>query len=145
MAKKSVKSKKAAGSKSRTTFNMRQYSAPVVDGVERAPSRSMLRAVGFEDADFRKPQVGIASTWSMVTPCNMHIDRLAQAAADGVDAGGEDVDRQHGGQGRRDHGGGYLSGTQPCGALLVVPHLPVPKNVLHDHHGVVHEHADADD
>ncbi len=44
----------------------------------------MLRAVGFEDADFRKPQVGIASTWSMVTPCNMHIDKLAEKAAEGA-------------------------------------------------------------
>ncbi len=52
--------------------------------MERAPSRAMLHAVGFEDADFEKPQVGIASTWSMVTPCNMHIDRLAEHAAAGV-------------------------------------------------------------
>ena len=55
----------------------RQYSSLVVDGVEQAPSRAMLRAVGFTDADFRKPQIGIASTWSMVTPCNMHIDKLS--------------------------------------------------------------------
>ena len=48
----------------------------------------MLRAVGFDDADFRKPQVGIASTWSMVTPCNMHIDQLAERAAEGADAAG---------------------------------------------------------
>ncbi len=64
--------------------NTRKYSALVVDGVDRAPSRSMLRAVGFDDADFRKPQVGIASTWSMVTPCNMHIDQLALKAAEGA-------------------------------------------------------------
>jgi dihydroxy-acid dehydratase len=52
----------------------------------------MLHAVGFEDADFRKPQVGIASTWSMVTPCNMHINRLADDAGEGVDqAGGKSV------------------------------------------------------
>ncbi len=63
---------------------MRQHSSQVVDGVERAPSRSMLRAVGFNDADFKKPQVGIASTWSMVTPCNMHIDKLALKVAEGV-------------------------------------------------------------
>ncbi len=86
MAKKSVKSKKAATPKTRSTSHVRQYSAPVVDGYERAPSRSMLRAVGFEDADFKKPQVGIASTWSMVTPCNMHIDKLADEAAAGVDS-----------------------------------------------------------
>jgi dihydroxy-acid dehydratase len=48
----------------------------------------MLRAVGFKDADFRKPQVGIASTWSMVTPCNMHIDELAREAEKGVNASG---------------------------------------------------------
>src|SRR5210317_2000790 len=64
--------------------NSRKYSSLVVDGVDRAPSRSMLRAVGFDDADFRKPQVGIASTWSMVTPCNMHIDQLALKAAEGA-------------------------------------------------------------
>ncbi|MDH3631308.1 MAG: dihydroxy-acid dehydratase [Gammaproteobacteria bacterium] len=66
--------------------NPRKYSSLVVDGVDRAPSRSMLRAVGFGDADFRKPQVGIASTWSMVTPCNMHIDQLALKAAEGANA-----------------------------------------------------------
>ena len=66
----------------------RRYSSRIVDGVAQAPSRAMLHAVGFEDADFKKSQVGIASTWSMVTPCNMHIDQLAQAAAEGVDAVG---------------------------------------------------------
>jgi len=70
----------------------RKYSSMVVDGVERAPSRAMLRAVGFEDADFNKPQIGIASTWSMVTPCNMHIDKLADEAAKGANqAGGKAV------------------------------------------------------
>jgi dihydroxy-acid dehydratase len=63
----------------------RRHSKEVVDGPERAPSRAMLRAVGFKDEDFKKPQVGIASTWSMVTPCNMHIDRLAEHAAGGAD------------------------------------------------------------
>ena len=66
----------------------RRHSAVVVDGVARAPGRAMLRAVGFEDADFKKPQIGIASTFSMVTPCNMHIDELAREAAAGVDAAG---------------------------------------------------------
>lgn len=66
----------------------RRYSALVTDGAERAPSRAMLHAVGFKDADFKKSQVGIASTWSMVTPCNMHIDKLADEAARGVDAAG---------------------------------------------------------
>jgi dihydroxy-acid dehydratase len=70
----------------------RAYSRVVVDGVANAPGRAMLRAVGFSDADFAKPQVGIASTWSMVTPCNMHIDGLAREAAAGVDeSGGKSV------------------------------------------------------
>ncbi|PKM10214.1 MAG: dihydroxy-acid dehydratase [Gammaproteobacteria bacterium HGW-Gammaproteobacteria-3] len=63
----------------------RRYSSQVVDGMERAPSRAMLYAVGFDNEDFKKPQIGIASTWSMVTPCNMHINRLADDAARGVD------------------------------------------------------------
>ncbi|MFM8341716.1 MAG: dihydroxy-acid dehydratase [Methylomonas sp.] len=63
----------------------RRFSSLVVDGMERAPSRAMLHAVGFKNEDFKKPQVGIASTWSMVTPCNMHINRLADDAARGVD------------------------------------------------------------
>tara|TARA_R110001599_G_scaffold351965_1_gene585337 strand:- start:28150 stop:29829 length:1680 start_codon:yes stop_codon:yes gene_type:complete len=72
--------------------DLRQYSKIVVDGVERAPSRAMLRAVGFEDEDFEKPQVGIASTWSMVTPCNMHINKLAEdVKASTDDAGGKGV------------------------------------------------------
>ena len=66
----------------------RRYSRVVVDGVEQAPSRAMLRAVGFSDVDFTRPQVGVASTWSMVTPCNMHIDGLAREAAAGADAAG---------------------------------------------------------
>ncbi|MBN2163315.1 MAG: dihydroxy-acid dehydratase [Pontiellaceae bacterium] len=68
--------------------SQRKWSSVVVDGIERAPSRAMLRAVGFVDDDFQKPQVGIASTWSMVTPCNMHIDRLAAEAEKGVSVGG---------------------------------------------------------
>ena len=66
--------------------DIRKYSSLVVDGVDRAPSRSMLRAVGFGDSDFNRPQIGIASTWSMVTPCNMHIDQLALRAAEGANA-----------------------------------------------------------
>jgi len=70
----------------------RRYSRVVVDGIEQAPSRAMLRAVGFTEEDFQRPQVGIASTWSMVTPCNMHIDGLAEEAADGAnEAGGKAV------------------------------------------------------
>ena len=60
---------------------LRRYSRVVVDGAEQAPSRAMLRAVGFSEDDFGRPQVGIASTWSMVTPCNMHIRDLAEVAA----------------------------------------------------------------
>jgi len=65
--------------------SLRNHSAVLVDGSSRAPNRSMLRAVGFSDADFKKPVVGIASTWSMVTPCNMHIDELSRIAGEGVD------------------------------------------------------------
>ena len=66
----------------------RKHSAIVVDGVDRAASRAMLHAVGFKRDDFKKSQIGIASLWSMVTPCNMHIDRLARESAKGVDAAG---------------------------------------------------------
>lgn len=66
----------------------RQYSRIVVDGLEQAPSRAMLRAVGFTDEDFSKPQIGIASSGSMVTPCNMHLDGLADIAAAGANAAG---------------------------------------------------------
>ncbi|GMW05794.1 MAG: dihydroxy-acid dehydratase [Gammaproteobacteria bacterium] len=74
--------------KSGSRDSQRRFSSRVVDGVAQAPSRAMLRAVGFSEADFSKSQIGIASTWSMVTPCNMHIDRLAGEAAAGVDAAG---------------------------------------------------------
>ena len=66
----------------------RRHSATVVDGPGKAASRAMLRAVGFTDEDFAKPQVGIASTWSNLTPCNSHIDELARHASDGADAAG---------------------------------------------------------
>ena len=68
--------------------NERPYSSIVVDGIEQAPSRAMLYPTGFKPEDFSKPQVGIASTWSMVTPCNMHINELAEAAAMGADEAG---------------------------------------------------------
>ncbi len=72
--------------------DLRKHSKKVVDGMEQAPSRAMLRAVGFNDADFKKPQIGVASTWSMVTPCNMHINDLADEAKLGADkAGGKGV------------------------------------------------------
>jgi dihydroxy-acid dehydratase len=60
----------------------------VTDGFERAPARAMLRAVGMTDADWGKPQVGVASSWNEVTPCNLSLDRLAQRAKDGVRAAG---------------------------------------------------------
>ena len=66
----------------------REHSKLVVDGYERAASRAMLHAVGFAREDFKKSQVGIASTWSMVTPCNMHIDQLARQSEAGVNAVG---------------------------------------------------------
>lgn len=68
--------------------DLRKYSSQVIDGVEAAPARAMLRAVGFSDEDFKKPQIGIASTWAMVTPCNMHIDKLAIEAEKGANAAG---------------------------------------------------------
>ena len=67
---------------------LRKYSSIVHDGSDRAPNRSMLRAVGFKDEDFKKTVVGVASTWSMLTPCNMHIDALAREAGAGADAAG---------------------------------------------------------
>ncbi len=72
----------------RRKVNPREHSSIVFDGVKQTPSRSMLRAVGYSDRDFRKPQVGVASTWSNLTPCNMHIDKLAAAAAKGAEAAG---------------------------------------------------------
>ncbi len=70
----------------------RPYSSKVTDGAHRAFSRAMLHAVGFQEEDFKKSQIGIASTWGMVTPCNMHIDKLAEESVQGVDgAGGKGV------------------------------------------------------
>jgi dihydroxy-acid dehydratase len=66
----------------------RPYSSLMLDGPDRAPSRAMLYAVGFKKEDFSKPNIGIASTWSQVTPCNVHIDRLAKESAKGADAAG---------------------------------------------------------
>ena len=72
--------------------NTRKFSSVVVDGYQRAASRAMLYPVGFKKEDFNKSQVGIASTWSMVTPCNMHINDLADEAEKGVNgAGGKAV------------------------------------------------------
>jgi dihydroxy-acid dehydratase len=72
----------------KTKTDTRKFSAPVVDGIDRTPARAMLRAVGFGDPDFKKPIVGVASTWSMVTPCNMHINLLANEAEKGINGAG---------------------------------------------------------
>src|SRR3954471_11526865 len=70
----------------------RAFSSIVVDGAERAASRAMLHAVGFQREDFQKSQIGVVSTWSQVTPCNIHIDQLAVNVAMGVnEAGGKAV------------------------------------------------------
>lgn len=68
--------------------SIRPFSSVLVDGPERAAARAMLYPVGFTAADFKKPIIGIASTWSNVTPCNMHIDKLALEAEKGANAGG---------------------------------------------------------
>ena len=60
----------------------------MLDGPDRAPSRAMLYAVGFKKEDFAKPQIGVASTWSEVTPCNVHIDKLARESSNGINAAG---------------------------------------------------------
>ena len=67
---------------------MKPRSGVVTDGLERAPARGMLRAVGMGDADWVKPQIGIASSWNEITPCNLSLDRLAKAAKEGVFAAG---------------------------------------------------------
>jgi dihydroxy-acid dehydratase len=68
---------------------MKPRSSIVTDGMERAPQRGMLRAVGMKDEDWVKPQIGIASSWNEITPCNLSLDRLAKASKQGViDAGG---------------------------------------------------------
>jgi dihydroxy-acid dehydratase len=64
--------------------DMKPRSRDVTDGIERAPARGMLRAVGMGDEDWSKPQIGIASSWNEVTPCNLSLDRLAEAAKQGV-------------------------------------------------------------
>jgi len=68
--------------------NMKPRSHVVTDGIERAPARGMLRAVGMGDDDWVKPQIGIASSWNEVTPCNLSLDRLAVASKKGVNAAG---------------------------------------------------------
>jgi dihydroxy-acid dehydratase len=76
----------------KTNHDPREFSAPVIDGPERAFSRGMLYAVGFKKEDFKKPIIGVASTWSEVTPCNVHIDKLARQVVQGVEgAGGKSI------------------------------------------------------
>ncbi|MHA6667448.1 dihydroxy-acid dehydratase [Homoserinimonas sp. A447] len=67
---------------------MKPRSRVVTDGIEATTSRGMLRAVGMGDADWDKPQIGIASSWNEITPCNLSLDRLAQASKEGVHSGG---------------------------------------------------------
>jgi dihydroxy-acid dehydratase len=71
-----------------TKADPRFRSREVTEGPARAPARAMLRAVGFSEEDFSKPQVGVASSWNEVTPCNYHLDRLAKAAKQGARAAG---------------------------------------------------------
>jgi len=74
--------------KKRRANDQRAHSSVVVDGLKQAPARAMLRAVGFSESDFEKPQVGVASLWANLTPCNMHINELAREAVAGVDGAG---------------------------------------------------------
>ncbi|MCE0766297.1 dihydroxy-acid dehydratase [Pseudonocardia kujensis] len=68
--------------------DLKPRSRQVTDGIERTAARGMLRAVGMRDADFAKPQIGIASSWNEITPCNLSLQRLAQAAKEGVHRAG---------------------------------------------------------
>ncbi|WP_103350832.1 dihydroxy-acid dehydratase [Amycolatopsis sp. CA-128772] len=70
------------------TIDPKPRSRTVTDGIEAAPARGMLRAVGMGDGDWTKPIIGVASSWNEITPCNLSLDRLAQAAKEGVHAGG---------------------------------------------------------
>ena len=74
--------------KNKSKDTLRPFSSQLVDGPERAAARAMLYPVGFTAADFKKPIIGVASTWSNVTPCNMHIDKLALESEKGVNANG---------------------------------------------------------
>ncbi|WP_341945531.1 dihydroxy-acid dehydratase [Microbacterium sp. LWH11-1.2] len=72
----------------RASIDIKPRSRVVTDGIEATTSRGMLRAVGMGDADWEKPQIGIASSWNEITPCNLSLDRLAQGAKEGVHSGG---------------------------------------------------------
>src|SRR6476660_6745022 len=71
-----------------STPDMKPRSRDVTDGLEKAAARGMLRAVGMGDEDFKKPQIGVASSWNEITPCNLSLDRLAKAVKNGVHAAG---------------------------------------------------------
>src|ERR671933_500002 len=64
--------------------DLKPRSRDVTDGLEKTAARGMLRAVGMQDEDFAKPQIGVASSWNEITPCNLSLDRLAKASKDGV-------------------------------------------------------------
>jgi len=83
-----VKKRPKAARKRAGTEAKRAFSSLVVDGLKQAPARAMLRAVGFGEGDFQKPQVGVASLWANLTPCNMHINELAREAVAGADGAG---------------------------------------------------------
>src|SRR5918992_4496593 len=68
--------------------DLKPRSREVTEGLERAAARGMLRAVGMGDGDFAKPQIGVASSWNEITPCNLSLDRLAKASKEGVHAAG---------------------------------------------------------
>ena len=71
-----------------STPDLKPRSRDVTDGLEKSAARGMLRAVGMGDADFAKPQIGVASSWNEITPCNLSLQRLAQAVKNGVHAAG---------------------------------------------------------
>src|SRR3984957_11146398 len=73
---------------SKNPIDIKPRSREVTDGLEKAASRGMLRAVGMDDEDFAKPQIGVASSWNEITPCNLSLDRLAKSAKEGVHAAG---------------------------------------------------------
>jgi dihydroxy-acid dehydratase len=77
-----------ADKQSSPTIDIKPRSREVTDGLEKAASRGMLRAVGMGDDDFAKSQIGVASSWNEITPCNLSLDRLAKSVKEGVFAAG---------------------------------------------------------
>ena len=78
-----------------TPVDVKPRSRDVTDGIQKAAARAMLRAVGLTDDDWGKPQVGVASSWNEITPCNMSLRRLTEAAKVGVRAAGGEIGRAH--------------------------------------------------